>query len=222
MLFHNAEKDPWWFYVLIPCISGLVGYGTNVLAVIMTFQPLEFWPLKLYQQKGQPWGLFGWQGIIPAKAVEMTEILCDAFMDKVIDVDEVFSKVVPKRVAALTHDKMKVWCSLSCHSYRFTGKISWLVLFSRSSMLQSVLQDTTRELVDKVARSELPDVWAALSKPVKEEILQNLLQGSERFIELLIAQLQKDIHFILDVKGLMTSVVVNDKQVCRFLPLLLS
>jgi uncharacterized membrane protein YheB (UPF0754 family) len=95
-------------YVLIPCLSGLVGYGTNVLAVVMTFQPLEFWPWKLYQQQGQPWGMFGWQGIIPSKAVEMTEILCDVFMTKVLNVNDVFSKVDPKHVAELTHDKLKV------------------------------------------------------------------------------------------------------------------
>ena len=94
--------------MLIPCLSGLVGYGTNVLAVIMTFQPLEFWPWKVYQQAGQPWGLFGWQGIIPAKAVEMQEILCDVFMERVVDMDEVFGRVDPKHVAVLTHDRMQV------------------------------------------------------------------------------------------------------------------
>jgi uncharacterized membrane protein YheB (UPF0754 family) len=100
--------DPWWVYVLIPVLSGLVGYGTNVLAVIMTFQPLEMWPIKLYQQQGQPWGLFGWQGIIPAKAVEMTEILCDVFMSKVLSVDAVFSKIDPKQVMLLTQHEMQV------------------------------------------------------------------------------------------------------------------
>lgn len=175
-----ADSNPWWVYVLIPFLSGLVGYGTNVLAVIMTFQPLEFWPLKVYQQPGQPWGLFGWQGIIPAKAVEMTEVLCEVFMNKVIKVDEVFAKVDPKHVAALTNDKMKV---------------------------------TTRDIVDKVARAELPDVWVALSKGVKEEILSTVLGRSQRYIELLMVELQRDITLVLDVKGLMAGIVENDKQV---------
>ena len=71
-----------WVYFLIPVLSGLVGYGTNVLAVWMTFNPTEFWPLKLWQPEGQPFGLFGWQGIIPAKAVVMTQMLCDVFIAK--------------------------------------------------------------------------------------------------------------------------------------------
>lgn len=220
-LVHSADRAPWWVYVLIPVLSGLVGYGTNVLAVIMTFQPLEFWPLKVYQQAGQPWGLFGWQGIIPAKAVEMTEILCEVFMDKVIDMDEVFGKVDPKRVAALTHDRMQVRKplenSFACSSVPAASIATDKphATFSTHGIHSSrLLQDTTRELVDKVARSELPDVWVALSKPVKDEILQALLQDSERFIEILVVELQMNIRTILDMKGLMASIVANDKQVC--------
>jgi len=31
----------------MPLISGFVGYITNVIALKMTFYPLEFWPLKV-------------------------------------------------------------------------------------------------------------------------------------------------------------------------------
>lgn len=85
----------------------------------------------------------------------------------------------------------------------------------RHEALFFVLQDTTRELVGKVAKAELPDVWVALSKAVKEEILHSLLQSSERFIELLMVALQAEIQSILDMKGLMASIVAEDKQVCR-------
>ncbi|CAM9833323.1 unnamed protein product, partial [Discosporangium mesarthrocarpum] len=37
----------------------------------MTFYPLEFWGVKIWHPKDQPMGLFGWQGIIPAKAAKM-------------------------------------------------------------------------------------------------------------------------------------------------------
>jgi hypothetical protein len=89
--------------------------------------------------------------------------------------------------------------------------VALLVLFKTQN---TRLQATTRELVDKVARSEMPDVWTALSSPVKEEILQDLLQGSERFIELMIMDLQQNITSILDVRGLMAGIVAKDKQVC--------
>lgn len=40
-----------------------IRYVTNIIALKMTFYPLEFWPpqLKIWQPKEQPFGLFGWQ-----------------------------------------------------------------------------------------------------------------------------------------------------------------
>jgi len=51
-------------YIIIPVISAVVGYVTNVMALQMTFYPLEFTPspLKFAQPEGQPFGLLGgWQ-----------------------------------------------------------------------------------------------------------------------------------------------------------------
>ena len=74
----------------------------------MTFNPLEFWPIELLRVEGQPWGLFGWQGIIPTKAGIMTAMLYDAFMQKVLDVQEIFSRIDPQKVAELTGAEMQV------------------------------------------------------------------------------------------------------------------
>jgi hypothetical protein len=50
-----------------PYSAGLIGYITNVLALEMTFKPIEYVGLNIFRIKNQPWGLFGWQGIIPTK-----------------------------------------------------------------------------------------------------------------------------------------------------------
>jgi len=52
----------WWSYALIPIIAGIVGYGTNAIALAMTLYPLEFVGIKLFRLENEPWGLFGWQG----------------------------------------------------------------------------------------------------------------------------------------------------------------
>ena len=52
---------PIWVYIIIPFLSGIVGYVTNVIAIWMTFHPTEFKPFKVWQPSGQPIGLFGWQ-----------------------------------------------------------------------------------------------------------------------------------------------------------------
>lgn len=56
-----GDSTPVWVYIIIPILSAIVGYLTNVLALWMTFYPLELRPLKLWQPQGQPLGLFGWQ-----------------------------------------------------------------------------------------------------------------------------------------------------------------
>ncbi|KAK3262519.1 hypothetical protein CYMTET_28633 [Cymbomonas tetramitiformis] len=98
---NSGEGFPKWvMYIIIPFVSGIVGYITNVLALWMTFYPIEFFPqpLKCTQIPGQPFGL-GWQGIIPSKAAHMTAIMTRLMTEKLIDLKEVFSRLDPKKVA---------------------------------------------------------------------------------------------------------------------------
>ena len=77
-------------YFAIPVVSGLVGWGTNALAIHMTFYPVEFVGIKPF---------LGWQGIVPSKAAKMAEKSVDLMTTKLIDVQELFSKIDPKHVA---------------------------------------------------------------------------------------------------------------------------
>ncbi len=78
---------------MIPFLSGIVGYLTNWLAIQMTFYPLEFLGPRLWQPKDQPFGLFGWQGIIPSKAGKMAGIMTDLMLEKLLDMKELFARV---------------------------------------------------------------------------------------------------------------------------------
>ena len=84
-------------------------YVTNVVALYMTFYPIEFYPaaLRLYQPEGRPFGLFGWQGIIPAKAGKMAEIMVELMTTKLIDIKDVFNRLDPKRMSELLSDGAK-------------------------------------------------------------------------------------------------------------------
>ena len=76
-------------YALIPVVAAVVGWFTNVLAIKMTFYPLEFKGVKP----------FGWQGIIPSKAGSMAGKSVDLMVGKLIDLDELFGHIDPKRIA---------------------------------------------------------------------------------------------------------------------------
>ena len=55
LLDAETGKTSMELYIMIPFVCGLVGYVTNVLALKMTFTPLEFFPrcLKFAQVPGQ-------------------------------------------------------------------------------------------------------------------------------------------------------------------------
>jgi len=86
-----------WMYLIMPFMSGFVGYGTNALALKMTFLPIEFLGVEMWRMKDQPWGLFGWQGIIPTKAEKMATICVTLMTKKLFDIKELFGRLQPEK-----------------------------------------------------------------------------------------------------------------------------
>jgi uncharacterized membrane protein YheB (UPF0754 family) len=89
----------WWQYFVIPWIAGFVGYFTNVVALELTFWPLEFWGIPLFRIPNEPWGIIGWQGIIPTKAAKMASLSFDLMTTRLFNVQEVFNRLDPKKFA---------------------------------------------------------------------------------------------------------------------------
>lgn len=82
-------EPTFWKLITIPFISAIVGWATNVLALKMTFYPLEF----------VGWGKLGWQGIIPTKAGVMAGTAVDLLTQKLLTIEERFDQIEPERVA---------------------------------------------------------------------------------------------------------------------------
>ena len=76
-------------YFSIPVVSALVGWVTNLLALRMTFYPVNYIGIRP----------FGWQGIIPSKARKMAETAVDLWTTKLLDIGVQFSKIAPEKVA---------------------------------------------------------------------------------------------------------------------------
>lgn len=55
----------------------------------MIFHPLVWRGIPLRVIDGQPLGLFGWQGIVPAKAGVMAERMVDMVTTQLVDVEQV-------------------------------------------------------------------------------------------------------------------------------------
>ena len=78
-------------WLLIPLVSGLIGWATNALAIKMLFLPLV--------RRGV--GLLSWQGIMPANAQRMATICVDLMTTKLIDTRSLFQRIEPKRISGL-------------------------------------------------------------------------------------------------------------------------
>lgn len=92
--------------LIIPFTYGFVGWVTNWLALKMTFYPLRFVGIPPY---------LGWQGIIPRKAHKMASKSVDVITERLLNIQEVFAKVDPKRAE-------KVFLPAMESSIRYTMK----------------------------------------------------------------------------------------------------
>jgi len=90
LLHQTLYNVEFWKYVSIPFVAAVVGWFTNLVAIKMTFHPLEFVGIR---------PIFGWQGIIPSKAIKMAGIFVDKTMYKLGRLSELFEQMDPDRIA---------------------------------------------------------------------------------------------------------------------------
>jgi uncharacterized membrane protein YheB (UPF0754 family) len=72
-----------WIVLLIPVISALVGWFTNVVAVKMMFYPVEFVGIPPY---------LGWQGVIPANALRLAKVSNALITHKLLSLRQLFDE----------------------------------------------------------------------------------------------------------------------------------
>lgn len=137
-------------YILIPFISGVVGWGTNVLALKMMFYPLNYVGVKP----------FGWQGIIPSKAGKMAALSVDLMADKLINVKEVFSKLDPQVIAGIMQPGVT----------KLTRKIINEIMEAQSPRLWKLLPKSYKEKIYTKINDDIPRITEDLMTDVKENV----------------------------------------------------
>lgn len=86
-----------YYYLLIPVFSGLIGWITNAIGIQMMFSPQEFVGIR---------PIFGWQGIIPAKAGKFARLQMEQ-IEKIVDINSLLDRVDPDEVAAIIQPGMR-------------------------------------------------------------------------------------------------------------------
>ena len=88
-------------FLAIPVVAAGVGFGTNYLGVEMLFYPIEYFGIELWRLEDTPWGLFGWQGVVPTKTKQMAERLVDVITAKLLSLPEAFGRIDDDRLGRL-------------------------------------------------------------------------------------------------------------------------
>lgn len=81
----------WPIYASMPFVAAAVGFGTKIVAIKMMFRPRTYRGFKP----------FGWQGIIPRRAPQMAEVLCDTLTGRLITSAEIVERLDGKRISKL-------------------------------------------------------------------------------------------------------------------------
>ena len=122
-------------YLSIPIAAAFVGYITNYLGVWMLFYPIEWSGVTIKRWQNQPFGILGWQGVVPAKRNKMASTMVDVTISRLLKVSEVFLKLDPKIMAGILTNTVK--------DAVFGGLVPLPVL---RHFLESVAKDTIKRI----------------------------------------------------------------------------
>ncbi|MBF0351992.1 MAG: DUF445 family protein [SAR324 cluster bacterium] len=145
------NNEDFWLYVSMPFVSAIVGWGTNLVAIKMTFYPLTFWGIPPF---------LGWQGIIPRKAEKMASIAVDLMTTKLISVEELFDRLDPERVAKEMEPTMEV----------LIETLTTDIMIEQAPALWEMLPLMVKDEIFRRVRNDAPNVIARTMTEIKEHI----------------------------------------------------
>jgi len=174
-----------WRLLLIPLITGFIGYATNWLAIRFLFYPIDFvgvrvpglktlapaLPRRLRQIPGIMKGKVGWQGIIPSRSEKMGNIAAEKGAAKLATEREFYEAFDPEEIA---------------------GQIA-----TNSST-------EIRDLTDEVLRTEYPELWQNTPVQVRELVHARVQRRLPHIAENITDQIAEHIDEVLDAKELIT------------------
>ena len=140
-----------YIYILVPLISGLIGYLTNVLSIKMTFYPLDFIGIKPF---------LGWQGILPSKAAKMAEKSVDLLTRDLFKPKEVFQKIDVKEFEKISRkDFLEMTDNITEQVMKIKMPIAWEIAVSGlktkikksvADALPEIVENSLKEIIDKI------------------------------------------------------------------------
>lgn len=168
-------------FLIIPLISGVIGYATNFVGIKLLFYPVEFIgftlpglstlgrlaPRKLQGIPGLLQGKVGWQGIIPSRAAKMGSIAVDKGVSKLGSPQEFYKRLDPERIAEHILDT------------------------SRADV---------RMLVERNIEREYPRLWRDTPVQVREAVHERVQAQLPNIVRTVTEEIGNNIDQLLDIK----------------------
>ena len=148
-------------FATIPAVAALVGISTNYMGVQMLFYPLEYRGSSFKRYDKAPYGIFGWQGVVPARTEKMALRLVDIVTRDLLSLKEAFGHLDAKIFANLMTESVVDAVREECGGY-------WAMVLK--PFLPMILTRVVGELqkeIDNVL--DLPDV--VLNAFVRDKIV---------------------------------------------------
>lgn len=163
-IWNELKKRPLQYFT-IPSVAAFVGLSTNWLGVKMLFYPIDYVGTEWYRQSPYtPYGILGWQGVVPCKTEKMAARLVHIVTERLLTVEEAFGRLDPNQLAQL--------------------------------LLPIIEAELLKELPQSCG-----EMMIKLIRPVLPYLLGRVL-----------ANLQKEIDDILDLKSVVLEAFVRDKK----------
>lgn len=170
-----------WQLLMIPPITGIIGYLTNWVAIRLMFYPVEFrgidvpgmekisefLPRKIQRIPGVMEGKLGWQGIVPSRAAKMGSIAYDNSVDKVASQQEFYKQLDPGAVS------------------------SYVVTRGKADIFA---------LVDRIIQREHPDLWLDTPQRVKEVVYNQVEVRLPDVTDRLLQKTGENIDELMNIK----------------------
>lgn len=141
--------ENWWVFLLIPVISAVVGYVTNIVALNMMFKPIEFIGIPPF---------LGWQGIVPRKAETMAAIAVDTITNKLISPKEFTDRLDPTALAHVLEEPLR----------QVMRELTHDVLAKQYPTIWSNLPETVRQGVFNRLESQIPNMVKDITRQLQE------------------------------------------------------
>ena len=176
-----------WELLTIPLVSAFVGWITNVLALNMTFYPLEYYGLG-------PW--IGWQGIVPSKATRMAEKSVDLMLGKLINLQDQFSRLDSAAISEMTKPELLL----------VSRKILDRIMRSQAPGIWNKTPETIKDQIAQQIADDLPEAVELMIADLKDNIdelfdvkttvIQTLIQDKALLNEIFLTCGREEFKFI--------------------------